>query len=384
MAQKRDNGTGTIYQRSNGSWVGKIYLGRDDTGKEKFKYLSGKTESEVKKKIREYNQFGSKIEINKITLQEYLNNWLRTYKLGTIKSSSYDAIERTAKNQIIPYIGMIQLQEITATDIQSLLVELKGKGYSYSIVKKTHDCLNAMFRHATIANDVTKNPMLLVKMLAKSEFEKKEIRYFSEEECALIVEECSRQYSTGKPIYQYADAYILILNTGIRLGEAIGLKKTDWNKNEGTLHIQRNIQSVSKRDNSGNRVQGKQLVANTTKTYSGDRIIPLNKAATEAIERLCEQHPNSDCIVCSSKGKMIPPERLERTFYRILRNVGISQAGLHSLRHTFASMLFKAKVDIKTISELLGHASIQITLNTYVHLIGNPKHDAVAKLDDII
>ncbi len=384
MAQKRDNGTGTIYQRSNGSWVGKIYLGRDETGKEKFKYLSGKTESEVKKKIREYNQFGSKIEINKTTLQEYLNNWLRTYKLGTIKSSSYDAIERTAKNQIIPYIGMIQLQEITATDIQSLLVELKGKGYSYSIVKKTHDCLNAMFQHATIANDVIKNPMLLVKMLTKSEFEKKEIRYFSEEECALIVEECSRQYSTGKPIYQYADAYILILNTGIRLGEAIGLKKTDWDKNEGTLHIQRNIQSVSKRDNSGNRVQGKQLVANTTKTYSGDRIIPLNKAATEAIERLCEQHPNSDCIVCSSKGEMIPPERLERTFYRILRNVGISQAGLHSLRHTFASMLFKAKVDIKTISELLGHASIQITLNTYVHLIGNPKHDAVAKLDNII
>lgn len=383
MAQKRDNGTGTIYQRSNGSWVGKIYLGRDETGKEKFKYLSGKTESEVKKKIREYNQLGSRIESKKISLQEYLNNWLRTYKLGTIKASSYDAIERTAKNQIIPYIGMIQLQEITATDIQTLLAELKERGYSYSIVKKTHDCLNAMFVHATIANDIIKNPMLLVKMLAKSEFEKKEIRYFSEEECALIIEECSRQYKTGKPIYQYADAYILILNTGIRLGEAIGLKKADWDKNESTLHIQRNIQSVSKRDNGGNRVQGKQLVTNTTKTYSGDRVIPLNNAATEAIKRLCEQHPNSECIICSSKGEMIPPERLERTFYRILKNVGISQAGLHSLRHTFASMLFKENVDIKTISELLGHASIQITLNTYVHLIGKPKHDAVAKLDNI-
>lgn len=383
MAQKRDNGTGTIYQRSNGSWVGKIYLGRDETGKGKFKYLSGKTESEVKKKIREYNQLGSRIESKKISLQEYLNNWLRTYKLGTIKASSYDAIERTAKNQIIPYIGMIQLQEITATDIQTLLAELKERGYSYSIVKKTHDCLNAMFVHATIANDIIKNPMLLVKMLAKSEFEKKEIRYFSEEECALIIEECSRQYKTGKPIYQYADAYILILNTGIRLGEAIGLKKADWDKNESTLHIQRNIQSVSKRDNGGNRVQGKQLVTNTTKTYSGDRVIPLNNAATEAIKRLCEQHPNSECIICSSKGEMIPPERLERTFYRILKNVGISQAGLHSLRHTFASMLFKENVDIKTISELLGHASIQITLNTYVHLIGKPKHDAVAKLDNI-
>lgn len=380
---KRDNGTGTIYQRTNGSWVGKIYLGRDESGKEKFKYLSGKTEAEVKRKIREYNQSGTKIETKKISLQEYLYNWLRTFKRGTIKDSSYDTIEKTIRNQIVPYIGIIHLQQVTSTDIQTLLNDLKKKGYSYSTVKKTHDCLNDMFEHATIADDVTKNPMLLVNMLAESEFEKKEIRYFTEEECALIIEESSRQYSTGKLVYQYADAYILMLHTGIRLGEAIGLKKTDWNKKENTLHIQRNIQSISKRDAEGNCVKGRQLVSNTTKTYSGDRILPLNKAAREALERLCRQHPESEYIVCSSKGEIIPPERLERTFYRILKNVGINQAGTHSLRHTFASMLFAKGTDIKTVSELLGHASIQITLNTYVHLIGKPKHSAVAKLDDI-
>lgn len=380
---KRDNGTGTIYQRTNGSWVGKIYIGREESGKEKFKYLSGKTEAEVKRKIREYNQSGTKIETKKISLQEYLYNWLRTFKRGTIKDSSYDTIEKTIRNQIVPYIGIIHLQQVTSTDIQTLLNDLKKKGYSYSTVKKAHDCLNDMFEHATIADDVTKNPMLLVNMLAESEFEKKEIRYFTEEECALIIEESSRQYSTGKLVYQYADAYILMLHTGIRLGEAIGLKKTDWNKKENTLHIQRNIQSISKRDAEGNCVKGRQLVSNTTKTYSGDRILPLNKAAREALERLCRQHPESEYIVCSSKGEIIPPERLERTFYRILKNVGINQAGTHSLRHTFASMLFAKGTDIKTVSELLGHASIQITLNTYVHLIGKPKHSAVAKLDDI-
>lgn len=320
----------------------------------------------------------------KISVGSYIQNWLKTYKMGTIKLSSYDALERTLKNHIIPNIGSIQLQQLTSDDIQALLNKLKNEdGYSYSTVKKVYDCLNAALLHATIKKDIADNPMLLVKMLAQSEFEKKEIRYFSEEECALIIEESSRQYTTGKPVYQYADAYILILNTGIRLGEAIGLKKSDWDKDNKTLHIQRNIQSVSKRDSSGNRVIGKQLVTNTTKTYSGDRIIPLNKAATEAIERLCGQHPDSECIICSSKGEMIPPERLERTFYRILKNVGISQTGTHSLRHTFASMLFAKEVDIKTISELLGHASIQITMNIYVHLIGKPKHTAVQKLDEI-
>lgn len=174
---KRDNGTGTIYQRTNGSWVGKIYLGRDDSGKEKFKYLSGKTEGEVKRKIREYNQSGSRIETKKLSLQEYLYVWLRTFKRGTIKDSSYDTLEKTIRNQIVPYIGLIQLQQVTSTDIQTLLNNLKEKGYSYSTVKKAHDCLNDMFEHATIADDVSKNPMLLVNMLAKSEFEKKEIRW---------------------------------------------------------------------------------------------------------------------------------------------------------------------------------------------------------------
>lgn len=227
---KRDNGTGTIYQRTNGNWVGKIYLGRDETGKEKFKYLSGKTEGEVKRKIREYNQSGTRIEVKKISLQDYLYNWLKTFKKGTIKESSYDTLEKTIQNQIVPYIGLIHLHQITSGDIQGLLNDLKEKGYSYSTVKKAHDCLNNMFEHATIADDVAKNPMLLVNMLAKSEFEKKEIRYFTEVECALIIEETSRQYSTGKLVYQYADVYVLMLHTGIRLGEAIGLKKTDWDK----------------------------------------------------------------------------------------------------------------------------------------------------------
>lgn len=377
MTQKRDNGTGTIYQRPNKSWVGKIYLGRDETGKERFKYLSGKTEGEVKRKIREYNQSGTKIDTKKISLGEYLLNWLATYKKGTIKLSSYDAIERTIRNQIMPNIGMIQLQELTSDDIQKFLTKLMNEdNYSHSIVKKAHDCLHAALLHATIKKDIADNPMLLVKMPDKKLFQTKEIRFFSEAECALIIEESSRQYKTGKPVYQYADAYVLMLHTGIRLGEAIGLKKTDWDDKENTLHIQRNIQSVSNRDEDGSRLVGKQLVSNTTKTYSGDRIIPLNKTATEALERLCKQHPESEYIVCSSKGEVIPPERLERTFYRMLKNVGISPAGTHSLRHTFASMLFAKGTDVKTVSELLGHASIQITLiacispplsNSFIH-----------------
>lgn len=90
MAKKRDNGTGTIYRRDNGTWVGKIYIGRDHTGKEKFKYLSGKTESDVKRKIREYNKSATPTDTSRVSVENYIYNWLNTYKKNTIKDTSYD------------------------------------------------------------------------------------------------------------------------------------------------------------------------------------------------------------------------------------------------------------------------------------------------------
>ena len=257
------------------------------------------------------------------------------------------------------------------------------KNLSHSTIKKTYDCLNAALKFATVKRDIPYNPMLPVIMPEKTLFEKKEIRFFDAQECALLIEECRRTYSTGKLVYVYADVFILMLNTGIRMGEAIALKKRDWNREQKTLRIQRNIQSVQKRDENGDRITGKKLITNSTKTYSGNRTLPLNKMATEALERLCAAHPLSKYIVCDSNGNCVPPERLERTFYYLLKNANLERCGTHSLRHTFASMLFAAKVDIKTISKQLGHASIQITIDTYVHLFEEIDHSSVAKLDDI-
>ena len=381
---RRDNGMGTIYQRENGTWVGKITLGKDQEGKKKYKCFSGKTQAEVKRKIVEFHQGGCKTEIRKISVGEYVWNWAKIYKKGSIRDSSFDAIEKTIKNHIIPEIGMIQLQALTADDIQQLITDMKDKkGYSHSTVKKVYDCLRQVLTHATIKEDIVKNPILLVKMPDKRQFPQKEIRFFNHAECSAIVEETGRTYSNGKPIYVYADAFVLMLNTGIRMGEAIGLEKQDWDREAKTLHIRRNVQSVLKRGADGETVGGKQLVYNTTKTYSSDRVLPLNKRATEALERLCAKYPDCPYIIADSKQKVVPPERLERTFYYLLKNIGIEKTGLHSLRHTFASTLFAQKVDVKTISKLLGHASIQITLDTYIHLFEDIDHDAVAQLDDL-
>lgn len=382
-SSRREKGTGNIYQRNNGTWVGRLTIGKKPDGSPLIKYFSGKTQSEVKRKIREYNQISAKIEPQKITVEEYIKNWMILYKKDSLKPNSYDRLENTVNYQVIPFIGDIQLQQLSSDDIQKMLSTLKSNGLAYSTIKKAYDAVNAVLKHAAVKEDILKNPMLLVKMPEKKLFQSKEIRFFTRDEAVAITEESMRLYSTGKPVYTYGDLYILMLNTGIRLGEAIGLEKQDWDRECKKLHIRRNIQIVKNRKGADS-VGGYYLAVNTTKTSSGTRDIPLNKNATEALERLQARNPDSKYIAPTKNGEISMPANIQRGFKHLLENIGIERAGVHSLRHTFASFLFANQVDVKTVQKLLGHASIQITLNTYIHLIDKVDSKAVETLDNMI
>lgn len=109
----------------------------------------------------------------------------------------------------------------------------------------------------------------------------------------------------------------------------------------------------------------------------------MNSTALDAAQRLCDSHPESEQVICGVRGGQVTHERFERSFYRVLDNCGIRRTGVHSLRHTFASMLFEQGVDIKTISTLLGHASVKITMDTYIHLIQDTGKYAVEMLEAI-
>ena len=381
--QRREKGTGTIYQRDNGTWVGRISLGRGADGKLRYKCFSGKNEAVVKRKIREYNKGGIQQDISQILLKDYLTSWLVNVKRISLKPSSYDRLESTATKQVIPRLGDFKISEITPEDIGKMLTEIQAEGLSYSTVKKAYDCVNAVLTYAFNKRDIVYNPATLASKPNESNFEKKEIRYFNKEETALITEECGRLYNTGTRVYPYGDAFILALHTGLRMGELIALQKSDIDFEAKTLTVRRNAQVVGNRNADGSRASGRRIVLSTTKTYSGTRTISLNNIALEAARRLCDSHPDSQCVVCGMRGGQVTHERFERSFYRVLSNCGIERTGVHSLRHTFASMLFEQGVDIKTISTLLGHASTKITLDTYIHLIRDTGKYAVEMLEAI-
>lgn len=183
-----------------------------------------------------------------------------------MKPASYDKLEATYLNHAKPALGMVQLKQIKPSDIQKLIAKKKADGYSYSTVLKVYQFFTALMRFAIGSRDLVYDPTLMVIMPEQSLFQTKDIRIFTDEEVERIVEAARTTYSNGKPVYQYGEAFVLMLNTGIRLGEGIGLLKTDRNQANQSIYIQRNIQSTKNRDEEGNASGGVYAEENSPKT----------------------------------------------------------------------------------------------------------------------
>ena len=386
---KRERGDGCIYKRKDDTWTARIQIGTKADGKPKIKAFYGKSEAEVKRKLKAFKQDIrnlSSADIKKVTLEVYILNWLNSYKINTLKSSSFDRLERTVQNQIIPELGYLQIATIVPDDIQRFLNKLYRDENSHSVVKKAYNALNGCMEHAVIKGDIVKNPMLGVNMIPESKFHTRQISFLTEDEVKLLKQELNRTYKNGKPIYVYADAYILILNTGLRMGEALGLKWSDINFEDRTVHIQRNISMIVNRSREDGEPKYILKIEESVKTKSGNRVVPLNSNAILALNNL-KKNNMGEFVITNTQGKIVPPHNFERTFKRALSNCGIEKdGGVHMLRHTFATLLLRRQsgdMDIKTLSKILGHRDTAITYNTYIHVIGEQKRCLVDKLDNI-
>ncbi len=256
---------------------------------------------------------------------------------------------------------------------------------SYSSLKKVYDLLNNCFRYAVAVRDTGYNPVDGVR-LPKQENLKirtKEIEILSEADIDRLEKAQNALYKNGQPKYWYASAYVLIANTGIRSGEALALTWDNVNLRTKTLTICQNASRIKKRD-SENATGSKQIIT-STKSRSGTRQVPLNSKALAALARLKElqehRHIQSQFVIYTSTGKMVVQNSFYRIFQNMQKSLGIKPVTIHALRHTFATQLIKANVDIKVISQLLGHASVKITYDTYVHTDLDRAFSAVQSLE---
>lgn len=379
----RDYGEGSISQRKDGTWTGRIYLGRDSNGKQKVKAVYGKTEKEVKNRIKEIKTQLIKydnITLSKVTLSELLTDWLQNIKKYELKASSYDRVEYTINHNISPYIGYLQISSIKPNDIQRYINNLTDIGYSYSTIKKAYNAINASLRFAVERDYIIKNPCASVHLPKQKQRPKYDIEFFTDTEVYSITESATSRFKTGNYRYKHGYAIILLLNTGMRVGELLALKWKNVDFVNKQIFITETRSQVIDRTNNNQKYV---MVDRSTKTQSSCRYIPINSKSLEALMYFKSLGYSNPYVMANSDTGLITYRNLFRVLENILDSNGINHGSLHTLRHTFATRLFKKGVDIKVISELLGHSDISITYDIYTHVISEQKQKAVNVLEDL-
>ena len=234
---------------------------------------------------------------------------------------------------------------------------------------------------------IPNNPMTMIDMTKKDNYlaaQNKESKpqcdlvvVFTDEELEKIKAEAFKRFENGKPVYQQAAAYFLMLNTGLRAGELCGVINSDIDLENRVIHLQRGVKEVHVR-NGLEYVPKLEVKVGKLKSKTSKRDVPLNDNAIEMINRLREEvYLGEDApLIPDENGNFTNPRNMRNRFYRILDAIGMEHKGLHTFRHTFATRLINGvkkqpdgsvkALSVKQVAELLGHTTSEITEIYYV------------------
>lgn len=386
MRRKRSNGEGSIYKRKDKSgklirWEGSVTIGLNENGSLKRKTVSGKTENEVAKKINEIiNNLnrGTFIEPSMLTLSEWIDKWFQNYVLPTKKPSTADGYEGMIRRYLKPTLGRIPLSKLRPDHLQSVYNNLIGK-LSPRTIKHInvmlHTCLEQARKNKLIQENITE-------LVELPKVKQKEIQF-------LILGEQKKLMQVINS-HRFGFAIEFILATGLRHSELTGLRWSDVDFNKGSITIRQTIMRRKNFDkNQGSKTK---IIISSPKTMKGERTIFLPPAILEKLKihrkkqlkqklLVADKWKDNDLVFTSEIGTVIEPSKLSRALHLLLEKAGLKPRGLHSLRHTFATRAIESGMDIKTLSEILGHEDVTTTLNLYVHSSEDTKRTEMDKLN---
>lgn len=391
MKQKNPNGLGSLtYRLVNGKkyWTGRVTLGQDLDGKLVRKSFSSYKKSavieEMQKALAQTNIAGFTTSGDR-RLGEFMCYWLYNVKTKEIKSTTVVRYESTIKWHIMPYpFSKIKVKDITILNLQNFINLLAdNENTSINTVKNTLILIKNFLDYTIVLGIFPNNPADYVKVPKKEKVENTgKYRIFSADEQKLIINNLDLE----DPVEQmlYIDFF-----TGLRRNEIRGLR---WkNYSDGTLTIAQQLVRSYNFEKDGSRTINKNSTQDL-KTESSFRTIVLPKMADNLLQKMkvnsYEKHLRlgtpftDDAFIFSDEYlKPIEEKRANRRIQAICRKIGIEPRPLHSIRHSYATRLFEADVDIKTVQKLMGHFDYRTTLNIYVHVMDEEKEKAAAVLD---
>lgn len=350
-----------IHKRADGRWEGRYKIGTYENGGTKFCSVYGKTQDEVTKKlIAAYSCCTlSKTKVKEKTFSEVLLLWLSNNRLRQ-KGATEHKYRAIIERHIAPELGAIKISQITAVTINTFLEQklkygrIKKDGMlSPSYVRTMAFIIQSAMQFAS--NEEYCTP--LKSTIYKPSLTKKELQILDKKE----------QKHIENYITTHCDivglGVLITLYAGLRIGEVCALSWDDIDLEKCLIHIRHTVARVRCTDVSNE--SSTQLIIDSPKTVSSIRDIPIASILIPYLGAFKSKNPNG--YVVSETADFISPRTYEYRFHRLLDQCGVQQVNYHVLRHTFATRCVEAGMDAKSLSELLGHSNVGITLNTYVH-----------------
>lgn len=367
MARRGEN----IYKRKDGRYEGRYVVGKTNSGRTKFGYIYGQSYTQVRnallqKKAEQISRSEHHSFSKRCSLHTWVRQWMENELLGNVKKSSYQTYCNLIRQHILPELGHLYLSELTPTVICSFIEHLQMSGLSHNTVRGIYRLLAAIVRNAHEEGMIPKNPCKKIRVQSMEKVEQRVLTHVEQERLCM----CAMQ-NNDIPV-------LLGLYMGMRLGEICALKWTDINWEYRTITVRRTAQRIAQINDRENAPKTA-LIIGTPKSLSSCRVLPVPEFIMVKLAQLHQSLPMTEFIF-STTMNAAEPRTIQRRFSRITRQAQIQGAHFHTLRHSFATRLLELGTDVKTVSSLLGHGSIKITLDFYAHTMMDKQRLAVDRL----
>ena len=357
---RRDNGEGTLFKRGDGRWCAKINVTLPD-GSVKRVSIVKKDRAAVKAQLEEWRERNKKrlpTSEENWTVGAYITHWLDDIMPGKIRLSTRLRYKNLVYGYVVPSIGKILLKDLGVHNLQTAIDNLVRQGVSSNTILKFKRTLSSCLTYAMRKEIIFRN---VAKLATHPTYTRKKIVPWTSEQAKMFLRE-----TRG---HAYHLAYMMMLTYGIRKGEMLGLRWSDIDFVSDKIYIRQQIY----------RLAGAIRVGEV-KTEAGRRTLPLIPDIKKELLKKAKKDgiaiPDFDSvgtismdglIVTSSKGTVIEPGNLNRSFYIYLDKLGLPRITIHTLRHTAATLLKNMGVPVKDAQLILGHSSISTTLAVYQH-----------------
>lgn len=377
---KRANGEGNIRKRKDGKWLVTFPTGiYKEDGKREYVYKYCATQAEAAEKLRELQMekaMGVCQGKSAVKTGAWIDTWIEKHKSPKLAPATLTSYRNNARIHIKPYVGEIPLRELSTYHIQRML---DGIGGSLSTFIKNYNIIHGALEKAVELGMIPRNPC---KGVAFPKDDKRKMRVLTKEEQKRFIMALDGEY--------YRAMFLTYLYTGMRIGEGIPLQWKDIDLEKRTLRV--NKKAIVAHDY--NKHEAVQVVQDFCKTKSSKRTIAITAGLVAVLrehketmmklaEDMGEEWSEESLVFRNSRGNMVYSRNLQEVLYRIYDKAEIEGATMHTLHHSYATRCFEAGVDIKAISEQLGHANVKTTYNIYVHLLEDTKAKEIDKLGEI-